>query len=224
MVDSSPVVSHGPTARPARLPVPAAIREGILRGEFVPGQRLVEADLSEQFEASRAAVRSALVELATEGLVERVANRGARVRVVPLEEAIEIYEVRMVLEALCAAKAAERADDAEVAELRGIGTDMEEAVAAGEVMVYRQLNERLHRRIREMSGQRTAGSVLERLRAQSVRQQFKVATTPGRPKVSLPEHLAIIDAICRHDAVAADAALREHLRSVMDAMRSSHAG
>ncbi|WP_229660762.1 GntR family transcriptional regulator [Marmoricola endophyticus] len=204
--------------------MPAAIREGILRGEFVPGQRLVEADLSEQFEASRAAVRSALVELATEGLVERVANRGARVRVVPLEEAIEIYEVRMVLEALCAAKAAERADDAEVAELRGIGTDMEEAVAAGEVMVYRQLNERLHRRIREMSGQRTAGSVLERLRAQSVRQQFKVATTPGRPKVSLPEHLAIIDAICRHDAVAADAALREHLRSVMDAMRSSHAG
>src|SRR5213078_2286572 len=86
----------------------AAIRDAIVHGEFVPNQRLVEADLSEQFEASRATVRSALVELANEGLVERVQNRGARVRAVSLAEAIEITEVRMALEGLCAAKAAER--------------------------------------------------------------------------------------------------------------------
>lgn len=221
MVNSSPVETSGVERLGTPRSVSTAIREAILRGEFVPGQRLVEADLSEQFTASRGAVRSAILELAAEGLVERVANRGARVRVVPLAEAIEIYEVRMVLEALCAAKAAERADDAEVVELRSIGTEMQDAVASGDVMTYRQLNERLHRRVREMSGQSTAGLVLERLHAQSVRQQFKVATMPGRPRVSLPEHLAIIDAICRHDPAAADAALRTHLASVMTAMRSS---
>ena len=86
----------------------ADIRDAIVHGDFAPNQRLVEADLSEQFGASRATVRSALVELANEGLVERVQNRGARVRAVSLAEAIEISEVRMVVEGLCAAKAAER--------------------------------------------------------------------------------------------------------------------
>jgi DNA-binding GntR family transcriptional regulator len=204
--------------------VTTGIRQAILRGDFVPGQRLVEIDLSEQFSASRGAVRSALLELATEGLVERMANRGARVRVVQLEEAIEIYEIRMVVEALCAAKAAERIDAAGIRELRTIGRDMKAAVAGGDVGRYRDLNQLLHGRLRELSGQQTAGVVLERLRGQSVRQQFKVAALPGRPRVSLREHLAIIAAVCAGDADAAERAVREHLRSVMDAMRAATEG
>ncbi|GAB2795744.1 GntR family transcriptional regulator [Amycolatopsis magusensis] len=199
--------------------VVTAIREAIVRGDFVPNQRLVEADLSEQFAASRASVRSALLELANDGLVERVQNRGARVRAVSLDEAIEISEVRMVVEGLCAAKAAEQVTAAEVRELKAIGKDMRKAVSGGDVLGYSQLNQRLHRRVREISGQHTASGVLERLRAQSVRHQFKLAMHPGRPAVSLPEHLAIIDAICAHDAAAAEAAARAHLRSVITALR-----
>jgi DNA-binding GntR family transcriptional regulator len=201
--------------------VTAGIRQAILSGDVVPGQRLVEIDLSEQFSASRGAVRSALLELATEGLVERTANRGARVRVVQLDEAIEIYEIRMVVEALCARKAAERIDAAGIKELRRIGKDMKAAVAGGDVGRYRDLNQRLHGRVRELSGQRTAALVLDRLRAQSVRQQFRLASLPGRPRVSLPEHLAIIAAVCAGDADEAERAVREHLRSVMDAMQAA---
>jgi DNA-binding GntR family transcriptional regulator len=194
------------------------IREAILSGEFVPNQRLVEADLSEQFAASRAAVRTALLELAHAGLVERMQNRGARVRAVSLAEAIEICEVRMVLEGLCAAKAAERITEAEGEELEGIGSAMRSAVSAGDVLGYSRLNERLHRRIREISAQRTAATVLERLRAQSVRHQFRLAMKPGRPTVSLPEHLAIIDAIRAHAPQAAESAAQTHLRSVIRAL------
>ena len=85
-------------------PLVDALRDAIVDGEFAPNQRLVEADLSERFGASRGNVRSALLELTAEGLVERVQNRGARVRAVSLTEAIEITEVRMVLEGLCAAQ------------------------------------------------------------------------------------------------------------------------
>lgn len=191
------------------------IRAAILGGEFVPNQRLVEADLSEQFGASRASVRAALLELANEGLIERVQNRGARVRAVALDEAIEISEVRMVVEGLCAAKAAERITTDEAAELGDIGESMRQAVASGDVLGYSKLNERLHRRIREISGQRTASSVLERLRAQNVRHQFRLSMHPGRSAVSLPEHLAMIDAIRAHDADAAEQAARAHLRSVI---------
>ena len=193
----------------------AAIREAILSGEFVPNQRLVEADLSERFAVSRAGVRAALLELTNEGLVERVRNRGARVRAVSLDEAIEISEVRMVIEGLCAAKAAERITPAESEELAGIGDAMRAAVAGGDVLGYSALNERLHARIREIGAQHTAAHVLERLRAQNVRHQFRLAMHPGRPSVSLPEHLAIIDAIRARDPEAADLAARAHLRSVI---------
>ncbi|MFA1544775.1 GntR family transcriptional regulator [Actinomadura chokoriensis] len=194
------------------------IREAILSGEFVPNQRLIEADLSEQFAASRASVRAALAELANEGLIERVQNRGARVRAVSLTEAVEISEVRMVIEGLCAAKAAARATGADTAELREIGADMRAAVASGDVLGYSRLNERLHRRIREISGQKTASDVLERLRAQNVRHQFRLAMHPGRPQTSLPQHLDIIDAIVAGDADAAERAARAHLRSVIDTL------
>ncbi|HVV13541.1 GntR family transcriptional regulator [Amycolatopsis sp.] len=204
-------------------PVVVAIRDAIVRGEFVPNQRLVEADLSAQFGASRANVRAALIELANEGLVERVQNRGARVRAVSIEEAVEISEVRMMLESLCAAKAAERIGDTEIEELRRLGDDMRAAVAGGDVVGYSGLNQRLHRRVREISGQRTAAQVLERLRGQSVRHQFRLAMRPGRPSVSLPEHLAIIDGICAHDPEKAQVAMRAHLSSVIEALRESEA-
>lgn len=202
-------------------PVVVAIRDAIVHGEFVPNQRLVEADLSAQFGASRANVRAALIELANEGLVERVQNRGARVRAVSMEEAVEISEVRMMLESLCAAKAAEHITDAEIKELKALGKAMRKAVAAGDVVGYSGLNQELHRRVREISGQRTAENLLERLRGQSVRHQFRLAMRPGRPSVSLPEHLAIIDGICAHDPDAARAAMQAHLESVIKALRET---
>lgn len=198
--------------------VVSGIREAILSGRFVPDQRLIEADLSEQFAASRASVRAALAELANEGLIERVQNRGARVRAVSLAEAVEISEVRMVIEGLCAAKAAERATAADAAELREIGEAMRSAVASGDVLGYSRLNERLHRRVREISGQRTAADVLERLRAQNVRHQFRLAMHPGRPQASLPQHTDIIDAIAAGDSEAAERAARAHLRSVIETL------
>lgn len=201
--------------------VTAAIRDAIVGGEFAPNQRLVEADLCAQFSASRAAVRSALIELANEDLVERIQNRGARVRAVSIEEAVEISEVRMMLEALCAAKAAERVSDEEITELRELGEAIREAVAGGDVVGYSNLNQRLHRRVREISGQHTAARMLERLRGQSVRHQFRLAMRPGRPQVSLPEHLAIIDAICAHRPEEAAEATRAHLASVIEALRAT---
>ncbi|TDE38731.1 GntR family transcriptional regulator [Actinomadura sp. 6K520] len=198
--------------------VAEGIREAILSGEFVPNQRLIEADLSEQFAASRASVRAALLELANEGLIERVQNRGARVRAVSLAEAVEITEVRMVIEGLCAAKAAERVTEREAAGLRAIGAEMGDAVSSGDVLGYSRLNERLHRRVREISGQRTAAEVLERLRAQNVRHQFRLAMHPGRPQESLPQHLEIIEAVCARDPAAAERAARTHLRSVIETL------
>ena len=195
-----------------------AIRDAIMNGEFAANQRLVEADLSERFGASRGNVRTALLQLTSEGLVERVQHRGARVRAVSLAEAIEITEVRMVLEGLCAAKAAERLTDDDRKRLRDIGTAMREAVVAGDPLGYSELNQQLHSLIRVLGGQATAQAILERLRGQNVRHRFRLALHPGRAAISLPQHLEIIDALCAGDAAAAEAAVRRHLHSVIETL------
>lgn len=199
--------------------VAGGIRAAILNGEFAPNQRLVEADLCEQFMASRSAVREALHELTTQGLVERIQNRGARVRSVSLAEAVEITEVRMVLEGLCAAKAAQHVTDAEIAELATLRAELTTSVDAGDVMGYSRLNQLLHSRVRDIGAQRTAADILERLRGQLVRHQFRLAMHPGRITVSLAEHLAIIDTVCARDPERAEAAMRDHLGSVIVALK-----
>lgn len=198
-----------------------AVRRSILAGDLVAGQRLVEAELSDMLGASRGAVRAALIDLTHEGLVERIANRGARVRVVSVEEALQITEVRMAVEGLCGAKAARQITDDQIAELREIGDRMRSAVEGGDVVGYSQLNQRLHDSVIAIAAQPVAAEVLARLRARNVRHQFRLAYRAGRPQVSLPQHLAIIDAVCRRDPEAAEAAVRAHLTSVLEALADS---
>jgi DNA-binding GntR family transcriptional regulator len=207
------------TGEQARRLALGQLREAILRGEMAPAQRLVENELAEQFGVTRASIRAALIDLESQGLVERIRNRGSRVRVVTVEEAVAITECRLVLEGLCAAKAAVAVDDEQLAELTELGTAMRKAVAGGEPLVYSDLNHELHARIREFSGQRTAVELLERLNAQLVRHRFQLALRPGRPQQSLNEHLAMIEAIEARDPQAAEAAVRAHLTSVIEALR-----
>ncbi len=196
------------------------IRETIMRGEFAPHQRLIEADLSDRFGASRATVRTALLNLAGEGIVERLPNRGARVRSITIDEAVEIVEVRIGLESLCASKAAENLTDAAADELRAIRRGMRDAVAGGNLMEYASLNQEMDRRIRALSGHATATQLLERLRAQSARHQFRLSFVPGRAAVSVGEHVAIIDAILARDPAAAAAATRAHLTGIIEVLRA----
>jgi len=197
-----------------------ALRAAILDGEFAAGQRLVEVDLCERFGCSRFAVRAAIPVLASEGLVELQRHRGARVRVIPLAEAIEISEVRRLLEGLTAARAAERVTAAQAGLLEQIILEMREAVAAAELLRYSDANARLHGLVRTIAAHQTATGILERLRAQLVRHQFALSLVPGRPAVSLAQHERIVAAIIARDPAEARAAMEEHITGVIDALRS----
>jgi DNA-binding GntR family transcriptional regulator len=202
----------------------AGLRRAILPGDMAPGHRLVEAELAETFGVTRASVRAALLDLTAEGLVERIPNRGARVRSVSVAEAVKITECRMVLEGLCAAKAAERASDEQTAHLVDIGVRLRSAVEAGEPLKYSGLNQELHRYVQQISGQEVATGLLERLNGQLVRHQFRLALQPGRPQVSLGQHLAIVEAIRDRDPQRAELAARTHLVSVVEALKATEAG
>jgi len=209
---SSGTASAAATARDA-------LREAIRRGEYLPGERLIEAQLCERLGASRFTVRAALQDLVAEGLVEIQRNKGAQVRKVSLAEAIEITEVRMVVEGLVAARAAERVSDDEASELDEIGLLMRRAVASGEYRRYSDLNQRLHTTVRRIAGHRTADGLIETLGGQLVRHQYMLSLLPGRPELSLKQHERIIAAIRSRDPAKAEAAMRAHIASVIDALR-----
>jgi DNA-binding GntR family transcriptional regulator len=199
--------------------VVAAVRDGIMQGRYAPGQRLPEADLVTLYSASRGTVRTALAQLENEGVVQRERNRGARVRPISLEEAVEITETRAVVEGLCAAKAAERATARDRDRLRELGDEMRAAVENADIPTYSRTNQLVHRAVRDISRHQTAGLMLDRLRIQSVRFHFRVALLPGRPSVGLREHLDVIEAVCSGDPDVAERAMRSHLLSVVGALR-----
>ncbi|MDX6415742.1 MAG: hypothetical protein QOG28_362 [Trebonia sp.] len=214
----------GPLAgETARVHAFGVLRQAILSGDFGPGQRLVEEELAGTLGVTRQSLRAALLDLTADGLVERIPNRGARVRVVSTEEAVAITECRMALEALCAAKAAERVTDDEAAQLRELAENLKRSVAEGNPLQYSELNRELHRLVGVISGQAVAVGLLERLHAQLVRHQFQLALRPGRPEVSLPEHVAIAQAVADRRPADADRAVRAHLASVIGALQADNA-
>ncbi|SNS85071.1 DNA-binding transcriptional regulator, GntR family [Streptosporangium subroseum] len=203
-----------------RAAVQEAIRGAILRGDYAPRQRLIEAELCERFGSSRFEIRNALQDLASHGLVEFQPNRGARVREITFAEVIEITEVRRMLEGFEAARAAERVTKAEAAALKQITRDMRAAVSRSELLRYSDLNKQLHGAIRDIAAHETSARLLRQLRDQTVRHQFSLSLVPGRPSVSLPQHEAIVEAVVAKDPSAAEAAMHAHLQSVIEAFRA----
>ena len=195
------------------------LRMAIYHGELTPGERLVEAEVAGRYDASRGAVREALALLSNEGLVVRERNRGARVRPVSIEEAIEVTEARAVLEGLCAAKAAAVITARGRRDLKALSAPMTEAVRKNDIIAYNQTSRQVHIRVREIARQTTVSALLDRLGYQGMRYHFHVTLLPGRLAQGLKEHLAIIEAVCSGDQHLAEKAMREHLFSVVEALR-----
>jgi DNA-binding GntR family transcriptional regulator len=198
------------------------LRAAIVGGRLQPNERLVEADLTRATGASRSAVRTALVRLAQEGLVEHERNRGARVRMVDEHEAAEILETRMALEALGARHAAVHATPADISVLRDILARMRARLDAGDLLGASDQNAVLHRTLLEIARHGTVVRLVAVLNSQLVRFQYRTILVPGRAERSFAEHSAIVDAVERGDADAAEAGMREHLAHVTDALRSAH--
>ena len=200
--------------------VAEAVRQGIMGGDLAPGQRLVEAELCAQLGASRGHVRAALVDLEYEGLVERIANRGARVRLASLREALQIAEVRLEVENLCVARAAERISDAEMRELRDSARRLQEPRTLADVRGFARVANRIFASCLRIAAQPVAEEVLLRLHARNSGQRFRLLDQPGRTQIAAASWLQLVEAICSRQPDAAQRALRELACSAQEAMRS----
>ena len=130
------------------------LRNMILEGVLSPGEAVPELKLCEDLQISRTPLREALKVLAAEDFVALLPNRGSVVREILPEEIHEVFEVMEALEGLIGKLVAERATDAEIAELKAMHEQLVSFKSSGEKHAYFDTNQTIHRRIAEISGNR----------------------------------------------------------------------
>jgi DNA-binding GntR family transcriptional regulator len=191
-----------------------AITEGVKDGRYAPGQRLVEADLTQELGVSRGPLREALGRLASEGVIEIEPYRGAIVRRLTRVDLEDLFQVRQVLEGEAARLAATHIDDADNrARLEAALATADRLRAAGDLAGYIDENSRFHELIVEMSGSDLLARLIPQLQVHAFRLLFRqLLMDRSAMEQSIAEHETLAHAILAGDERGADKAMRRHVR------------
>jgi phosphonate utilization transcriptional regulator len=187
------------------------IERAILAGEYEPGSKLIEATLAEKMGVSRGPVREAFRMLEEAGLVRTEKNRGVFVRDIPIDEAVEIFDLRAAMDELVGRRLAEHITAAELKELKALVDAMEKAVKAEDPHAYHLLNLTFHDRMVEMAGNRKLTEIYRKLiKELSLFRRLNLADGWLMP-MSANEHRQIVKAIASGDADTAGRAMFQHV-------------
>jgi DNA-binding GntR family transcriptional regulator len=193
------------------------LRELILHGEFAAGARLGEVELAERLGVSRTPVREALARLASEGLVEIVPNRGARVSSWTVGELEEVFDLRAALEPRLTALAVPHAGPADVDALDVLAHRMVE-VAAHDLDALVPLNREFHGRLVALAGHPAmAGALAGAIHAPIVLRNFHAYDDASLGR-SLAHHVEIVAAVRAGDPVWAQAVMTAHIHNARAVM------
>ena len=197
------------------LKVYEALTEAILGGELKAGEPLTELGLSEKLGVSRTPIRAALHRLDEEGLIEISPNRGAVVLGVDAEDLIDIYRIRMRLEGLAAAMAAEKMTAEEKKALSETVELSEFYIRKNDAEHIKELDTAFHCEIFKKSGSRMLCKILTDLH-KSIKTYRKLSLSgTGRIEASVKEHREILEAILRSDAGEAERLTYLHVENAM---------
>jgi DNA-binding GntR family transcriptional regulator len=195
-----------------------ALREAILSGRFRPNEALRQENLASEFDSSRVPVREALHRLEAEGLVVLRPRRGFVVASLDLDEVIEIFQLRMVLEEHAGFLAAEKRTAADVADVRKLLDSLEaiEIDNSSNIALWAAYNRQFHTRLFESSHCRHVCGVTNMLRDKVERYvRVEVAMT-GHLDRAQAEHRKIFKAFKDGDALRVGLLSREHCESTAD--------
>jgi DNA-binding GntR family transcriptional regulator len=187
------------------------LKGAIYEGQFAPGQRLIEADLTREYNVSRGPVREALQRLAAEGVVNFVPNRGAVVRRFSRKEVADLFLIREALEGLAVRQATKNLMSMEN---RQPFMDAIKALEDPPQQYRRNFateNQMFHSLIVELSDNPQLDTLLIQLRLPLVRFQIRGALDQNYLEQSRREHSAIADAILKGDHKRAEKCMRQHL-------------
>jgi DNA-binding GntR family transcriptional regulator len=204
--------------------VEQALRERIASHSIPPGAKLLEQELSSEFGVSRSRIREVLGALEMRGLVERIPNRGAIVTRFDIAQVFAIYDVREVLEGLCARLATEKSPPESWEDLvRSFGKPMDELLQKGDIETYAEAYAAMRRRIIDAAQNQVLSGMLDSIYEKTHVIMRRVMILPGRAEKGLKEHRAVLEAMRRGDSEEAERLKRANIRSAIeDLQRYKH--
>lgn len=198
-----------------------SIRDGILNGTYKEHEELREVALGKELGVSRTPVREALRQLELEGLVTIIPNKGAYVTGITPKDINDIYEMRCMLEGLCAKWATEYITEDQLDEL-------DEIIFLSEFHMRRdnsnteqmaELDGRFHKVLYEASRSRMLSHVLEDFHKYSLMARRASMISEERARKSIREHKQILRAIRDKDSYMAEQLANEHVLHVLQNLR-----
>ena len=190
-----------------------AVEEKIIYGELMPGSRLFEEELVEQFNISRSPIREALKILEHDGLVLIEPRRGARVAQLSITDLDEVYATRVALESLAAAQAAEHCGEDEKERLYEDLSSLENAFATELPQEFFKANVAITNSIHEISRNKTLARLLRSIDKQSFRYRYLAySMEPDLMKISVGSNRTLVEAIVANDSWLARSVMESILR------------
>ena len=194
----------------------AQVKQMIFDQQLMPGQKILQEKLSADLGVSRTPLLKALHRLESEMLVESIPRRGLFVKKMSKQEMIDIFECRSVIEGLSARLAAQRLNAAELQKITQIFQPFAQQTGKLNVEEYAKRDREFHNTLLELSGNK----VIPRLEMLSNIHLFAFQVGLVRPpEETLPEHLAIVDALQHHDAEAAEVRMRSHIEKSLESLK-----
>jgi DNA-binding GntR family transcriptional regulator len=195
------------------------LRDKIITLQLAPGALVNEAGLMQELRLGRTPIREALQRLACEGLIVLRPRRGAFVASLSIMDLQQIFEVRRMVEGYAAALAAERATDADVATMRAILDQLDQADEQDNTQAYIDIDRAFHRSLARSTHNRFLENTLSRLYNLNLRLWYLALDKIGPMREAIEEHRRILDAIEQRDSRLAEAVIQEHITSFQTRIR-----
>ncbi len=214
-VKSRPLAAAEPAAPSLHGELLTGLRNFIVDGNLADGARVPERALCEKFGVSRTPLREALKVLASEGLIDLLPNRGARIRPLTPHDIRELFDVMGGLEALAGRLACERATEAEIAGVERLHYEMYGHYLKRDLKGYFRCNMAIHLGILAAARNVMLSSTYEGVSARMRRQRYAANLDQDRDRWSqaMREHEEILDALQRRAGAELGDILFRHLRN-----------
>ncbi|WP_425443516.1 GntR family transcriptional regulator [Streptomyces monashensis] len=191
-----------------------ALRAALIAGELRPGEVYSAPSLAARFGVSATPVREAMLDLAKEGLVDTVPNKGFRVTAVSDRQLDEYTHIRALIEIPTVAALARTADRVSLEALRPAAREIVTAAAAGDLIAYVEADTRFHLGLLALAGNAHLVEVVADLRGRSRLYGLTALVRAGRLLASAQEHLELLDALLERDERSVVEIMTRHLGHV----------
>lgn len=189
------------------------LRQAIITGEFVPGERLMEIVLAERLGVSRTPVREAIRKLELEGLVVMIPRKGAEVARITEESLKEVLEVRCALEELAVVLACQRIDEEGRVNLQKSYDEFVEAVKSKDILEIATKDEAFHECIFELTNNKRLLQIVTNLKEQMYRYRMEYVKDSKFHQDLVSEHKKLLDAILTGDEKKAELIMKKHIHN-----------